>query len=155
MALPSSAPQVTCTLSEPLLAEGTTGVITQAFLSMDRTIVWAASGETIYKDPVKVDVDPVDKSLSFEVIPVDAEGVLDLAGNLINFWTYQLRVSLQLADSTSKTVNYVFQPIGTELLDLDLVPQVDATSTPPATISGQEVTIYIGEDFDIIDGGTP
>lgn len=152
MSLPSSAPKVLCTLSnEPLQAEGTVGSITSAFLSIDRTLVWAATGETIYLDPVKIpDTSP---EVTFEVIPVDADGVFDLAGNMIYNWSYTLRVGLLLDEGQTKTVTYVFQPLTADgTVTLDLMPQVGAVSIPPATISGSEVSIV----FDSGSlGGTP
>lgn len=149
MSLPDSAPKVVCSLSKPLQADGTVGAITSAFLTIDRTLVWAESGETIYMDPVSIE--NVETILEFEVIPVDAAGIFDLAGNLIENWKYSLRVGLLLDDGQAKTVTYDFQPLTGEDVDLDLIPQLNSVSVPPAVVSGSEVTIVFGGS----DGGTP
>lgn len=39
MALPTTAPKVNCTLSKPLLADGTEGVIKSASLEIDRDLI--------------------------------------------------------------------------------------------------------------------
>lgn len=156
MALPESAPTVTCTLSRPLHAEGTSGAITSAHLQIDRGLVWAASGETLYPEPVPVVVSELDGGLSFEVIPVDAAGVMDLAGNMVNFWTYSLRITVSLSENQTKVVTYNFQPLLGSDLDLDLVAHDGAVSNPPVTTSGEGVTIIIGgAEFDVLSGGTP
>lgn len=160
MALPESAPKVTCTLSRPLQADGTQGMITSAHLQIDRGLVWAASGETLYSDPVPIDVNELTGGLSFEVIPVDAPGVLDLAGNMVEFWHYTLRISLRLAENTMKTVTYHFQPESGGETDLDLIAHDGAISNPAAVVAGQEVTVYVGGegggvDFTILSGGAP
>lgn len=153
MALPESAPKVTCTLSRPLQAEGTQGVILSSYLQIDRGLVWAASGETLYPEPVPVVVDELNGGVSFEVIPVDAEGVMDLAGNLVTFWYYTLRLEIRLAENRMKTVTYNFQPTSDGDLDLDLVPQDGEVSIPSEVISGQDVTIVIGGSG-LVPGGT-
>jgi len=153
MALPNNAPTVPCTLSKPLLAEGTVGTISSAYLQIDRILVWAATGETIYGDsaPIKPGNDG---TLAFNVIPVDAEGVLDAAGNMVQDWSYSLRVSLTLANNSPKTVTYAFQPRTGQTIDLDLQPQVGVISNPPATTDGSKVTINITNvEDDVIDGG--
>lgn len=159
MSLPETAPKVTCTLSRPLQAEGTTGLITSAHLEIDRGLVWAASGETIYPDPVPVLVDELSGGLSFEVVPVDAEGVMDLAGNMVTDWHYILRIQVKLAENQTKTVTYRIQPTSGGLQDIDLVPQDGEVSNPPATVPGQSVTVNIGgsglEPGGTIMGGYP
>lgn len=149
MALPASAPTIPCTLSKPLLAEGTSGTITSAFLSIDRDLVWADTGETIYKDAVPIPIGaaegPDAGTLAFVVIPTDVAGMRDAAGNTILNWAYNLRVSLTLASGVTRTVDYVFQPSQEDtLVDLDLVPHGGAASIPPV-VGGTEV----------LDGGTP
>lgn len=137
MALPTSAPKVNCTLSKPLMADGTVGVITSAFLKMDKDLVWVDTGETIYKESVPtLESDPEDSgTISFEVIPVDVEGMHDAAGNAVKNWSYTLRTELELANGVSRTVDYVFQPtVADGDVDLDLVPQVGVVSIPPITI---------------------
>lgn len=147
MALPLTAPTVSCTLSPPLQANGTVGMITSAYLSMDRPLVWAASGETIYEEPISVLTDPNTTDLSFDVIPVDTDGVFDLAGNMVANWVYSLRVSIRLSENTSRMVEYSFQPTlddGPEV-DLDLHPQTGFVSEPPVTVPGQTVNVYVGD----------
>lgn len=145
MALPASAPKVTCTLSKPLMADGTEGVIKSASLRIDRDLVWVATGETLYKEavPVTVATDTgTAGTLSFDVIPVDVTGVRDVAGNNVNNWSYLLRVVLTLPSSQERTVDYVFQPREGLDLDLDMVPQEGAVTLPPSTSPG------------VIDGGS-
>lgn len=146
MALPESAPKVTCTLSKPLMADGTEGVIKSASLKIDRDLVWVASGDTLYKESVPIPVATDTGStgtLTFEVIPVDVSGVRDTAGNNITNWAYTLRVILTLPSSQERTVDYVFQPREGFPVDLDLVPQEGAVTIP----------VVIGSP-DVIDGGS-
>lgn len=134
MALPESAPKVNCTLSKPLMADGTVGVITSAFLKIDKDLVWTDTGETIYKESVPtLSIDDTDPgTVSFEVIPVDVDGMHDAAGNGIKNWVYTLRVELELANSVNRSVDYVFQPtLEDGDVDLDLVPHRGVVSEPP------------------------
>lgn len=135
MALPESAPKVTCTLSKPLLADGTEGAIKSASLKIDRDLVWVASGETLYRESVPTlvttDTGPTAGTLTFQVIPVDASGVRDSSGNAINNWVYTLRVVVTLPNSQERTVDYVFQPTMNTLVDLDLVPHLGVEVVPP------------------------
>lgn len=149
MALPDNAPIVDCSLSKPLLAEGTEGVITSAFLEIDRDLVWVETGETIYKEPVPVNVivdyesEEVIGTVRFSVIPVNAPGMRDLAGNDVINWMYSLRVNVGLPGVT-RTVTYRFQPLlGETSFDLDLVPHLNVDPLPPVTSVG------------LIDGGGP
>lgn len=146
MALPTSAPTVTCTLSKPLLADGTVGTITSASLTVDRILVWSDTGETIYADPVPISVavsGPTEGTIVFDVIPVDVVGMYDSGGNAIQNWTYTLRVMLTLAGGATRVVDYTFQPIESEsTLDLDLIAQVGAVIIPPV-VEG------------VVDGGAP
>ena len=132
MALPTTAPVVTCTLSKPLLAEGTAGVIKSAYLKIDRDLVWADTGETIYKESVPTVVQEGDGTLSFQVVPVDVSGMRDAAGASIQNWVYTLRVTLTLTSGVERSVDYVFQPLSADGdVDLDLVPHTNAVSEPP------------------------
>lgn len=144
MALPASAPKVNCTLSRPLLADGTEGVIKSASLKIDRDLVWVASGETLYKESVPTPVVAGETesagTLAFEVIPTNVPGVRDSAGNAVLNWTYTLRVVITLPSSQERTVDYVFQPMVGQDVDLDLVPHLDVTPAPPVLA-------------DVIDGG--
>lgn len=146
MALPVNAPKVNCTLSKPLLADGTEGVIKSASLKIDRDLVWVATGETLYKEsvptPVATGTGPTAGTISFQVIPVDAPGVRDSAGNAVNNWTYSLRVVITLPSSQERTVDYVFQPFTGSIVDLDLIPQLGVDPLPPVTSTG------------VIDGGS-
>lgn len=136
MALPTNAPKVNCTLSKPLLAEGTVGVIKSASLKIDRDLVWAETGETLYKEAVPVPVasgtGPTAGTLSFQVIPVNATGVRDTLGNVVTNWLYTLRVIVTLASNVERTIDYNFQPTSNQTnLDLDLVAHVNAPVVPP------------------------
>lgn len=147
MALPLNAPKVNCTLSKPLLAEGTVGVIKSASLKIDRDLVWVATGETIFKEsvpaPVVAGTGPTTGTLTFQVIPVDASGVRDASGNVIQNWLYTLRVIVTLANSQERTIDYNFQPLSNQTeLDLDLVPHASVATLPPVVSVG------------IIDGGS-
>lgn len=129
MALPTAAPKVACTLSKPLLADGTEGAIKSATLKMDRDLVWALTGETLYKEGVAI---PVNEGvLSFQVIPVDSLGARDSAGNSVQNWVYSLRVIVSLTNGQERTIDYTFQPKVGETIDLDLVPHTGATIIPP------------------------
>lgn len=146
MALPASAPKVNCTLSKPVLAEGTLGQIKSATLKIDRDLVWVATGETIFKEsvpaPVTTGTGPTAGTISFQVIPVDANGVRDANGNTIKNWLYTLRVIVTLANNQERTIDYNFQPLSNQTeMDLDLVPHVAAVTIPPVVDSG------------VIDGG--
>ena len=145
MALPASAPKVNCTLSKPLMADGTEGAIKSASLKIDRDLVWVASGETIYKDsvPTQVATGDVDVAgtLSFQVIPTDIPGVRDAAGSLVQNWVYTLRVVLTLPNGQERTVDYIFQPRVDQDIDLDLVPRQNVETLPPVT-------------RDVVDGGS-
>lgn len=153
MALPTNAPKVQCTLSQPLLADGTVGVITSAYLKMDKDLVWVESGETIYKESVPklttMDDDLDDQTLAFEVIPVDVDGMRDVSGSEIKNWTYTLRIEVEFPNNVSRSVDYTFQPVlAFPTLDLDLVPHVGATTLPPITLPPML-------NLDVLDGGTP
>ena len=139
MPLPISAPTVTCTLSKPLLADGTPGTITSAFLKIDRDLVWGESGETIYKDPVPIPVTSLG-TLTFPVVAADAVGMLDSAGSEITYWTYTLRVSISLASGITRVIDYVFQPDQVDdVVDLDLVPQYGAVTVPSILQNGENL----------------
>jgi hypothetical protein len=147
MTLPVTAPVVQCTLSKPLLADGTVGTIKSASLKIDRDLVWVPSGETIYKEnvptPIITGTGPDSGTLDFHVIPVDVPGVHDAAGNEINFWSYTLRVVVLFPGPLERTVDYVFQPLLVDgNVDLDLVPQLDVVPIPPVATTG------------VLDGGT-
>lgn len=147
MALPSTAPKVNCTLSKPLMADGTVGTIKSASLKVDRDLVWVNTGETLYKESVTIPpvaaAGPTAGSLSFQVIPVDTFGVRDAAGNDVRNWTYTLRVVVTFAGNVERTVDYVFQPLTSDtLVDLDLVPHLNVTPLPPVVNAG------------LIDGGS-
>ena len=145
MALPIGVPTVTCTLSKPLLAQGTEGSITSAFLKIDRDLVWVDTGETIYKDSAPVSI-PSDGNLSFPAIPVDIPGMRDTGGNTITHWTYTLRVTLTLLSGVTRVTDYMFQPeITGGVMDLDLIPHLNAFIIPPVLVPVPSV----------IDGGNP
>lgn len=145
MALPVSAPTIMCSLSKPLLSDGTEGVVTAAFLKTDRDLVWVPTGQTIFKDPAPVVVNE-DGSLSFAVIPVDAVNMRDAGGNTITHWVYTLRVVILLAGDVTRIIDYMFQPEEAGgPIDLDLIPHVNATILPPVLEPVPSV----------IDGGTP
>lgn len=140
MALPTSAPKVTCTLSKPLLADGTEGAIKSATLRMDRDLVWVPTGETLYKEAVPIPV--ADGVITFEVIPVNAPSVRDSAGQAVINWVYTLRVVVTLPSSQERTIDYNFQPMTGQTVDLDLIPHLGAVILPPVVSPG------------IIDGGS-
>ena len=136
MALPVNAPKVNCTLSKPLLGEGTAGTIKSASLKIDRDLVWASTGETMYKEAVPTVVEsgtgPTSGTLSFQVIPVDSPGMLDTLGNAVTNWVYTLRVIVLLPGNVERTVDYNFQPLSNQMTyDLDLVAHANAPVVPP------------------------
>jgi hypothetical protein len=136
VALPANAPKVNCTLSKPLLGEGTPGVIKSASLKIDRDLVWAATGETLYKESVPTVVEagtgPTSGTLSFQVIPVDTPGMRDTLGNSVTNWVYTLRVIVTLPGNVERTVDYNFQPLSNQVTyDLDLVAHVNPPVVPP------------------------
>jgi len=132
MALPTSAPKVTCTLSKPLMADGTEGAIKSATLKIDRDLVWVATGETLFKEGVTIPL--AGGAITFEVIPVDATGVRDSSGNTVTNWVYSLRVVVTLANTQERTIDYNFQPrIGQTV---DLVPHTGAVIIPPVVTPG-------------------
>lgn len=139
MALPTSAPKVTCTLSKPLLADGTEGAIKSATLKIDRDLVWVPTGETLYKEGVTIPV--TGGAITFQVIPVDAPSVRDSAGNTVVNWVYSLRVVVTLLNNQERTIDYNFQPTIGQTIDLDLVPHTGAVIVPPVVTPG------------VVDGG--
>lgn len=152
---PESAPKVVCSLSRPLLPDGSTGKIIDAYLEIDRILVWTFSGETIYNSATQLPVSE-DFSLEFTVLPVDAEGVLDSAGNVVNNWVYTLTVEVEVEDGRKTFVPYKFQPTLGSNLDLDLIPHADARSLDPVTTYASKIDIVLGiEDFETLSGGTP
>lgn len=145
MALPVGAPTITCSLSKPLLADGTEGAVTAAFLKIDRDLVWVPTGQTLFKDATPVPVNQ-DGSLTFDVIPVDAAGMRDAGGNTITHWVYNLRVAISLPEKVTRTIDFQFQPEEAGgPLDLDLIPHIGATILAPVVEPVPSV----------IDGGSP
>lgn len=147
--LPEGAPRITCTLSTPLLADGTEGFITSANLSIDRDLVWVDTGETLYKEPTAQVVENIGEdagTLMFEVIPVDVDGMREVSGTGIRMWAYLLHVEIMFPNGLLRSVEYVFQPTMADIelgFDLDLAPQSGVDSLPPLP------------QINFIDGGTP
>lgn len=119
-------------------------------LSADRTVVWEATGETVYggerNEPVPLTPDADTGDVSFVVAHVDQAGFLDAAGAAVTGWVYTLTYQVQVGGvKSSYLIHKAFQVAdGLATLDLDLIPDEGAVSVPAATAPTVGVTSVAG-----------
>lgn len=120
----------------------------------DRTIVHAASGRTLFKNPVVVSADGGGVA-QLPVPHTDQTGFRDQQQNTLTGWYYTVRLSARFGSSI-QTDTKTFQPlVGQTTVDADLLPS-NGMVTPGVTAPTAVVTSVNGETGAVtVSGGEP
>lgn len=142
MTLPAGITKATVTFGRALGVLGSEAVIT-ATVALDRPIIWAATGETLYVYP-----DPVPQGaggfISFAFPHVDQSGFIDEAGNAVTNFAGILKAKVVFGGKTAYDITKPFQVfVGQSTIDLDMVP--GGSIVPGVTAPSAQVLSVAGE----------
>lgn len=154
--IPDGIPSITCTLG-PVVDYNLgdpAGAKIQATLYVDRAVVHAASGwrfSPADRGGVDLPATVFGGQLSFDTIPVDADGFIDADTGLeAPPWLYTLVATFSWPDGRTRKVRKAFQPFTADgpTVDLDLIAD-DAEPVPAVEIPRIVVTSVVGEKGDV------
>lgn len=143
MPLPAGITTCTVTFGRALGGVlGTQGTITGT-VETDRTLVWAATGETLYDIAEDVQLYEAGNWLTFAAPHVDQPGFRDQSGATITGFSMIFRGTVKFPGQPEIRVVKAFQVFtGQSAADLDLLP--DGPVTAPVTAPAPVVTSVAG-----------
>lgn len=148
--LPTGVSTCSVTFGKALGAGGDEAAL-DAVLTMDRTVIHAATGWSINPADERLAV-TAGGDIVFHVAHVDQDGFLDASGQTIKNWYYILTVTKKFSSGKALTITKRFQPlVGQETIDLDLIP--DGDPLPEMAAPQAEVNSVNGLTGHVVVGG--
>lgn len=126
------------------LFDATTVRLLDARVRTDRDLVWAATGEIVYRadEPIALDVDA--DEVTFEVPRVDQAGWLNALGVGTTHWTYTFEIRVRVGSGRAKTVTKRFQAFtDTTTVNLNLIADGGQTVPPDEVIPGSGPVAWV------------